>query len=71
MFFDEKKAKKQFFSHVLEHFRGISRPEVRSSYPKTTEGRVSEWAEMAAKTPKSTLERSPDLVKIILDVYIF
>ena len=46
-------------------------PEVRSSYPKTTEGRVSEWAEMAAKTPKSTLERSPDLVKIILGVCIF
>ena len=45
--------------------------EVRSSYPKTTEGRVREWAEMAAKTPKSTLERSPDLVKIILYIYIF
>ena len=58
----------------FQRFGAFSRyftPEVPLHYPPTTAGRVSEWAEMAAKTPKSTLERSPDLVKIILDACIF
>lgn len=46
-------------------------PEVPLHYPPTTAGSASVWAEMAAKMPKSTLERSPPLVKIILDVCIF
>ena len=46
-------------------------PEVPLHYPPTTAGSASVWAEMAAKKPKSTLERSPNLVKIILDVCIF